>query len=406
MEREGAPNAGASTLPAWMVTCPQRDPPSFAGRRGEDVEEWLDQFNRVCQFNRWDDKFKVENVGLSLHEVAKRWYLNQEHTITDWASFTENIRQIFGTPSARSDEAKRTLDCRWQRPDETYSSYIEDVLSLCRRVNPDMSEADKVRHLLKGIAEFAFNSLALQNPTCVDDVRTTCQRLDQLKAIRLQPRQESAPLPRESELRALIRDIIHEELKQQGPPCPHGDRCTKPASDLRGMIKEELASMTYSPRSAPGVVLGTPSYADAVWHAPVSPIGIPVPPPMVGQLTAISSPPPASNAYYNWRPLQDFRRNERPICFYCGIRGHISRFCRRRQQDERRGYAPYERDVRYSYGPRRPGYPPHDRSPSPQFSPDRSRRQLDPRRRSPSPGRRFVSPLRPVSNDANHLPEN
>lgn len=406
MERDGAPNAAASPAPAWIVTTRQREPPSFAGLRGEDVEEWLDQYNRVSQFNRWDDAFKRQNVGFYLTQVAETWYHNNASRLSGWDSFTDELRLIFGSPSARADGAKRKLESRSQRPDETYVSYIEDVLALCRRVNADMSEAEKVRHVLKGITDFAFNALALQNISSVNDIRTACQRLDELQAIRLQPATGLTRLPPESDLRILIRTIIREELQQQGSSCGHGDRCSRPANHLREIIKDELASLTISACNGPPVAVGPQSYADAVARQPVSPVEVPVPPPVIGQLTAISSPPPASNTYANWRPRLDVRPHERPVCFYCGIRGHISRFCRRRQQDERRGYAPYERDVRYNYSLRRPAYPPPDRSTSPQQSPDRSRSQRDPRRRSPSPGRRYVSPLRPASNGANYQPEN
>lgn len=62
---------------------------------------------------------------------------------------------------------------------EIYTSYIEDVLALCRRVDKDIQESDRVRHNLKGIGEFAFNALVLPNLYTVSDVISTCQRLDE-----------------------------------------------------------------------------------------------------------------------------------------------------------------------------------------------------------------------------------
>lgn len=119
MEREGAQNTAASA-PAWMVTCRQREPAFFADLRGDDVEEWLEQYNRVSQFSGWNDIFKLQTVRFYLTMVAETWYLNNQGGISDWADFTEQLRRIFGTPSARSDGAKRALEARWQRSDETY----------------------------------------------------------------------------------------------------------------------------------------------------------------------------------------------------------------------------------------------------------------------------------------------
>lgn len=83
-----------------------------------------------------------------------------------------------------------------------------------------MPEPDKVRHIMKGISSFAFNSLAIQNPNTIAEVRAICQRLDNLQAIRLQ--QDSRPTSPSGnvELRALIRAIIREELQQRDAPCP------------------------------------------------------------------------------------------------------------------------------------------------------------------------------------------
>lgn len=47
-----------------MLTGRQRDPPFFFGLPGEDVEDWLDQYNRVSQFNSSDDVFQATKCGI------------------------------------------------------------------------------------------------------------------------------------------------------------------------------------------------------------------------------------------------------------------------------------------------------------------------------------------------------
>ncbi|XP_077548319.1 uncharacterized protein LOC144161538 [Haemaphysalis longicornis] len=143
MTRESANTAANPAPPQCIITTRQRDPPSFAGLRGEDIEEWLDIYERVSAFNRWDDRAKLQNVSWSLDKAAKTWFFNNEHRIADWPDFTGQIRQKFGSSAARSDAAKKQLDDRVQHAQEMYTSYIEDVLALCRRVNGDMPEADR-----------------------------------------------------------------------------------------------------------------------------------------------------------------------------------------------------------------------------------------------------------------------
>lgn len=138
----------ASTTPAspyCFVSGHQRDRHLFAGIRGEDVEDWLDDYDRVSSANRWDDLSKLY-VAFYLTGVAKTWFVPTN------------------TPMVRSALTKKTLDTRKQQPGEYYTLYIEDVLALCRRVNTAMTESDRVRHILKGIGAITFNALAIKNP--------------------------------------------------------------------------------------------------------------------------------------------------------------------------------------------------------------------------------------------------
>lgn len=108
------------------------------------------------------------------------------------------------------------------------------------------------------------------------------------------------------------------------------------------------------------------------------------------------------------QPFHPTWRSPRPVCYYCGYRGHIARFCRKRQQDERRGFDAYERDdgAAGATFQRRPYVPPPRRSPSPSATSEMAPTYRPTRRRSPSPLRRSTSPLRPVSQFTDHRPEN
>uniref|UniRef100_A0A131YH76 Gag protein n=1 Tax=Rhipicephalus appendiculatus TaxID=34631 RepID=A0A131YH76_RHIAP len=154
---QGKPsNAGPSTTPAptgtpsCLVTTSQKDPPLFAGLRGDDVEDWLQEY-------------ELTRVAFYLTGVAKTGFFNHELEFLDWTSFKRQLRQIVANPSIRSDIAKKKLAECVQQNGESYTSYIEDVLTLCRRVNSSMTETDRVRHLLKGIGAAAFNALEVQN---------------------------------------------------------------------------------------------------------------------------------------------------------------------------------------------------------------------------------------------------
>lgn len=78
---------------------------------------------------------------------------------------------------------------------------MEEVFALCRRVDGNMPEPGKVRHVLKEIVPFAVNSLAVRNAASCSDVRTTHQRLGQISR-----HQEACT--NQLLLRTLVRTII------------------------------------------------------------------------------------------------------------------------------------------------------------------------------------------------------
>ncbi|KAH7944915.1 hypothetical protein HPB49_001733 [Dermacentor silvarum] len=108
----------------------------------------------------------------------------------------------------RSDAAKEKLTDRCQHKGDSYTSHIEE----------DMTYADRIRHIFKGMSPIAFNTLVVQNPTSVTDTATTCQRPDKLHFLRVPRLYDSVNLPGKADLADLwdlIGTTICEELRSQ-----------------------------------------------------------------------------------------------------------------------------------------------------------------------------------------------
>lgn len=85
-----------------------------------------------------------------------------------------------------------------------------------------------MRHNMKGIGQFVFSALAVQNPATVADVVATCQRLDKLQSIRLHNNSLAPAYLANDELRTIIRAIIREELGNQPSLCSASVRRSAP----------------------------------------------------------------------------------------------------------------------------------------------------------------------------------
>ncbi|XP_077564719.1 uncharacterized protein LOC144180213 [Haemaphysalis longicornis] len=205
-------------------TIRQRDPPFFTGKGNYDAEDWLSTFERVNVYNKWDDQAKLSNVEYYLREVAEVWFRNNGRTIKTWGEFKTLFAEAFDRPEVRKLHAEQCLRVRAQQPGENFTSYIEDVVDLCRRINMDMSEQEKIRHILKGIEDDAFQMLMSKDRKTVAEIIKLCQSYDELRRQRSFVRQslgtgaELSSLSFSSEQASLemrIKDFVREEVARQ-----------------------------------------------------------------------------------------------------------------------------------------------------------------------------------------------
>lgn len=374
---------------------PARETPEFS--RELLSKTWKNglTYDRVILHNNWDSGIKLRNVIFYLADVAKTWFLNHEAEMITWEIFSLRVREVFRRPEERKARAFRKLSVRSQLASETYTSYIEDVLSLCRRVDASMPESERIRHAIKGIAEQAFVLFQLQPATDTATILSRCQLLEEARLQRIPiasciaEHNRTHYYPSGEQFRAMIREVVREEVRSYFANSP-SPQASGPSA-FRDVIREELGRYPVAPVVAP-MAAAEQACTDAVQRLRqpatfLSPEG----PLAVGSNLATFTP----SGFERRPPNQDFRRwrtfDNRPICFYCGIVGHVIRYCQRRHRDE--GYHTSNNDST-SYGYRRT----YSTRPRAEFSTDDAppepwRRPS--RQRSPSPYRRrqSISPM-------------
>lgn len=392
------PDADQQTLPSLPATCPgsvpQREPPIFSGTDDNDVEEWLSTFERVSALNRWTDADKLTRVSFYLAGVASLWLRNHQADVRTWPQFKTSIVAVFDRPAVRKLRAEQRLRTRAQETGETFTSYIEDVVDLCRRVNAEMTEAEKCKHILKGIDDDAFQMLLAKSPTTVNDVISLCQSYDELRKqralTRRPPAHDLASLSSvisghdHASLIAEIKAFVREEVARQLSLVPFTPEATTTLpSSLRDVIQGEVAEALPAARE-PNLVAAPLTYAAA---AAMPTRKAPAPP-----FQPRASYPPApvhwtsTNTANPWRTLDN-----RPICYACRYPGHVARYCRRRthitNENRREPFFPLDSNARYGSSTPMPARYQDDHRPRPGRL-----RSPSPRRRSPSPMRRRPAP--------------
>ncbi|KAK8775782.1 hypothetical protein V5799_030874 [Amblyomma americanum] len=369
-----------------------RVPPTFNGSLGEDPEEWLDQFERVASFNKWDDAAKIGHVFFSLDGSARTWYENYESSLTTWELFKRQLLKVFNSV-VRKERAERLLESRIQLPNEPVRSYVEEMKRLFRRADPGKTEEKKVQFLMRGVKEQLFASLVRQPPKTVEEFMQEACTIENTLDVRARQynRPSSAcairsdtPATTSDSLREVIGEIVREELRRLLPSSPQPQAAT-----LMDVVREEVQQALGTPTATEPQAM---TYAAAVSTAQPQ-RQPPCPPrdePIVPQRRL---PAPACPTY----DRRSSPRN-RPLCFHCGEAGHILRHCPYRRIGLR-GFAVNAPRPRFGQRPheineylRREEYTPNrfSRSPSPStshFASPRRSYAAAVRGRSPSPRR-------------------
>ncbi|GFS87643.1 CCHC-type domain-containing protein [Trichonephila clavipes] len=125
-EQEAKPAVVTPSLQQW------RSPSTFRGAPGEDPLKWLKEYDRVANFNKWDDMMCLANVYFFLDGTARQWYVNNEDALDSWEAFKNGLSGLFGDRQRYTRRAEEQLKCRAQRSGESTQSYIQSVLGLCQ----------------------------------------------------------------------------------------------------------------------------------------------------------------------------------------------------------------------------------------------------------------------------------
>lgn len=381
MPAQGEDASGSSAPTPTVILAQPRDPGTFSGTDNTDVEDWLQLYERVSTSNHWNQTAMLANLIFYLAGTARVWFQTHEEELTTWDICKQKLTDLFGKPVGRQRAAQKDLASRAQTCTESYLTYIQDVLALCRKVDPRMSEADKVAHVIKGIADDAFHLLVFKNSSTVQAIITECRRFEEAKSRRI-----AHPFPRLpntaatstcEDLRSLptpnrsddIVHIIRREIEAASPiptPTLGSDNCQSTVSLIQTVVRQELANAGLTNVCS----INRPDYASST---------------SVMRPRNVNTPPRYRNPA-EWRTPDD-----KPICFTCGRIGHISRHCRSSWNSTPWPYLPSDRPPHAAsrFPPRMQPATPGDtsrparssRSPSPHRRFSRS----PPSRRSPSP---------------------
>ncbi|CAF3315199.1 unnamed protein product [Rotaria sp. Silwood2] len=127
------------------------DLPNFSEHPSEDVERFLKIIKNITKANDESDNHEIlEIVRGKLTQSAGIWFDNNENKFNKWADFETAFRNRYFSTTMIHKKFD-TLKQRKQLYDEPVTSYFDDVVNLCREIDPAMSEQIIIQHLMSGV---------------------------------------------------------------------------------------------------------------------------------------------------------------------------------------------------------------------------------------------------------------
>ncbi|CAF4188393.1 unnamed protein product, partial [Rotaria sordida] len=127
------------------------DLPHFSGHPSEDAERFLKSIKNITKANDESDNHEIlEIVRGKLTQSAGLWFDNNEHNFKKWSDFELQFRnRYFSTIMIHQKFDK--LKQRIQSHVQLVTSYIDDVINLCREIDPYMPDSLIIQHVMSGL---------------------------------------------------------------------------------------------------------------------------------------------------------------------------------------------------------------------------------------------------------------
>lgn len=142
----------------------QIPPPTFNGDRGK-AAEWLHSYDNIMSINGYDARARLARVSAYITGPGTDWFETSRYIskFKDWSDFKNRFKkQYLGI--SNSTILRRKLNDTRQQSNEHPSVFMARVVNLCRKVNHDMPDSEKIEYITIGLRDDVTTILLAAKP--------------------------------------------------------------------------------------------------------------------------------------------------------------------------------------------------------------------------------------------------
>lgn len=152
-------------------------PDNFTGT--EDVRKFFKQYNKISDINEWNENDKLKYFSIFVKGTASTFLENLEDQKGNWS--WKELEEIFLNefqPIGHDTILQIKLEKRRQGENESTTSFLAEIESLCRQVNKHMSEKDICGYILKGLKNNILKSISMQDNNSLKNLKENLKKFE------------------------------------------------------------------------------------------------------------------------------------------------------------------------------------------------------------------------------------
>ena len=122
----------------------------FTGDPDQKVTQFVDAVEHIGTFTEWTEPALHTLATIKLGGLAFNWYNNNRNTLRTWPFLKANLLERFQPSISVTTTGLKT---RRQQPDESLSTFYDDIIELCKQVDKDMPTHMIVDYLQDGVRD-------------------------------------------------------------------------------------------------------------------------------------------------------------------------------------------------------------------------------------------------------------
>lgn len=158
-------------------------PGKFTGNISDSISSFLKKYERAAKINGWTNDEKAQYLVAFLEGPAITFYENLENKnegTPTWHTLEKAFREEY-EPITQIDLLRTVLQKRKQLDDELTVTYINDAESLCRRIDPLMSEQEIVRNIRKGLKPSIARYIGVLENNTINELNENIRKYDRVE---------------------------------------------------------------------------------------------------------------------------------------------------------------------------------------------------------------------------------